>query len=275
MITRNDVIEKYREYQVLFQKLLSDKKGELENMLKVTFENVVKEELCSGSDLFLGYYNPSPSIDLVVGNIHRGKIVKRLTDKTEVTHQYGFDENDRLILVKIVPPAFCENNDEYIVLEYDGNYVNLICFRNDEKCRGIYQLGQFEYDDKNRLIKSTVCDVVSAVDKCTVINHESYIYNDDGLYMMTMWDCDIVDEDDYDVIDGVCCGFIDGMSGNDTDKEIIDDFFREVKESGYICGIDVYRFYHDEDGYITSYEAVNDNGENEVFKLAKNKKRKV
>ncbi len=273
MITKKEVISEYKKYCEEFTNIVNNKKDELKKLLKEANKRVVREELCSGSDLFLGYYNPSPSIDLVVGNIHRGKLVKRLTDKTEVTHKYGFDESDRLLTVEFIPPKDCVDNDERVVLEYDGNIVNLTCFRNARKSRGISQLARFEYDDNNRLISSTLCDI--AADRCTAINHENYTYRDGKLYSMVMWSCDAVDEDDYDMLDGVCCGWISGCDGSRIDKEIVAELINEIKKTGHTCSIDMYRFYHDDDGYIVKYDAVDKNGESTTYEIAKSKRRRV
>lgn len=39
--------------------------------------------------------------------------------------------------------------------------------------------------------------------------------------------------------------------------------------------MEMYRFYHDEDGYITSYDTVDENGESKMFEVAKSKRRMI
>ena len=48
-----------------------------------------------------GFYCPSPIIDIIVGNINRGKLYKRLTSKTLPDFEYGFDSAGQLSTVHL------------------------------------------------------------------------------------------------------------------------------------------------------------------------------
>lgn len=48
-------------------------------------------------DLILGYYCPNPLKDLVIGNVKRGRILKRKSSFASADIIFFFDENDELI----------------------------------------------------------------------------------------------------------------------------------------------------------------------------------
>lgn len=57
-------------------------------------------EVAAGSDLHRGVYCPSPVFDLVVGNTHRGRVLKRPTSCSKITHRYYFDSENQLAYVE-------------------------------------------------------------------------------------------------------------------------------------------------------------------------------
>lgn len=62
----------------------------------------VKQKACrreyAKSDMFLGYYSPD-ALDLVMGGVHRGRLLQRVPQKSRYTHEYLFDDADHLICV--------------------------------------------------------------------------------------------------------------------------------------------------------------------------------
>ena len=72
-------------------------KAELET---ACITRTVRKELASGSTLHRGFYCPSPTYDIIVGNTHRGKILKRVTSRSNPTHEYGFDADGHLLYCK-------------------------------------------------------------------------------------------------------------------------------------------------------------------------------
>ena len=60
----------------------------------------VRKEYASGSTLHRGFYCPSPTYDIIVGNTKRGKLLTRLTVISRPSHEYGFDANGRLLYCK-------------------------------------------------------------------------------------------------------------------------------------------------------------------------------
>lgn len=56
-----------------------------------------KVEHAVGGDIHRGVYCPSPILDIVVGNLHRGRIVKRVSQATKLSHRFCFGENNEMI----------------------------------------------------------------------------------------------------------------------------------------------------------------------------------
>jgi hypothetical protein len=83
-------------------------------------ELAVRTEIGSASDLHRGYYCPSLVYDIYIGNVKRGKLLKRLTSKSKRYYVYGFDQNDLLIWCK-----------EYS----NAALVTIECFVYEDGCR--------------------------------------------------------------------------------------------------------------------------------------------
>ena len=85
----------------------------------------VRRELASGSNLHRGFYCPSPVVDVVIGNTHRGKILKRITSRSKPSHEYGFNANGQLLWC-VYGPKHPNARVEYLV--YEGNTIYGITF---------------------------------------------------------------------------------------------------------------------------------------------------
>ena len=116
-------------------------------------ENTARRELAVGARfVHRGVYCPSPVFDLLVGNAHRGKILKRPTVRSKPTHEYGFDAYGRLL--------WCNNPErqtiEYLVYENDHIYgliltrANQLCTLTEEVYENgklvTYNIAQFHFD---------------------------------------------------------------------------------------------------------------------------------
>lgn len=84
--------------------------------------NTVRREYASGCRyLHRGFYCPSPAIERIIGNVRRGKILKRITRASKPTHEYGFDQDGRLLWCKTIDRDATQSV-EYLVYE-----KNCIC----------------------------------------------------------------------------------------------------------------------------------------------------
>lgn len=71
-----------------------------EELLAHCGANTVRTEYASGSTLHRGFYCPSPTYDIIVGNTKRGKLLKHPTILSNPSHEYGFDADGRLLYCK-------------------------------------------------------------------------------------------------------------------------------------------------------------------------------
>lgn len=122
--------------------------------IKENESKVVRREYSKGGEsIYRGYYCPSKIADIVVGNVKRGRLLKRVKGSNP-TYCYGFDENDKIISAKKI----C--TDEYEFIYYKGNEQIGVKFRRDAMSIAIskfendkivsYEL--FHYDGSNRTI---------------------------------------------------------------------------------------------------------------------------
>ena len=61
---------------------------------------VVYQQYCAGGTIHRGYYCPSITEDLRVGNTKRGRLCKKRPPEERLSHIYGFDAAERLIVVE-------------------------------------------------------------------------------------------------------------------------------------------------------------------------------
>ena len=240
MITESEAIKRFREYSNRFQNLADRIKNPIDLFIEAE-KSVVREDFCSGSDMFLGYYCPSLIFDLVVGNVHRGRLLKRITKRSKPTHRYGFDKDNRLRTMVEIPDAEEMNIANRAVLLYEENLITIIHIHHFEEITEIDVMAECIYDVDNKLKQYTVGLMDNS--RYNDISQEIYNYSDGGLDTVTMWKCDC-------------------LPGG--------------KLKTYIPQIDTYHFHHDSDGYIASYETVgNDFWDGTVFELSEKKRRKI
>ena len=256
MISNKEIIAEYLKYCELFNDIVCEKLSGIVTDFENENEKVVSERFCSGSDMFLGYYNPSPVFDLVVGNVHRGRLLKRVTKSTKPTHRYGLDNKNRILTMVEIPEQGMKNIDKRAVFFYEKNSVVIVrfgCFKNSTSAN---VLAQCVYDNKNRLVKYTVGEMTN--NQCWFVTQEIYSYTPQGVDTACIWDC-------FYVSDSMLKEFRNS-------KEIM-DLISDLQR--YICRADEYYFYHDDDGYIVKYDAIDKNGESTTYEIAKSKRRKV
>lgn len=144
-------------------------------------EAAVHKEYASGSTLHRGYYCPSPTYDIIVGNTKRGKLLKRLTVVSKPSHEYGFDANGKLLYCKWLrkgKPIYTE----YLVYEdqcifgitvsQDGNLAVLTEEILHNGTLTDYSYGLFLPKDGSFF--------------CVEISQEHYTYDAEGLFTCDM-----------------------------------------------------------------------------------------
>lgn len=141
----------------------------------------VHKEYASGSTLHRGFYCPSPTYDIIVGNTKRGKLSKRLPVISRHSHEYGFDANGKLLYCKWLfkgQLAYIE----YLV--YGDNTVHGITVDKDGRISTIAE--ETYTQEKLRQFLRCLCSPTIDGFCCLEIDCESYEYDSEGLCSCTM-----------------------------------------------------------------------------------------
>ncbi len=120
-----------------------------------------------GEVLHRGYYCPSSIIDIVVGNLNRGRLLKY--NQSTPTFTFGFDAENRIVTVEN------EIGNEYIF--YNGEKSIGICFYEDSS---IFRVSQCIYSN-HRIKEYSVIDYNPYVKQVSEYRREEYEYNDESL----------------------------------------------------------------------------------------------
>lgn len=140
----------------------------------------VRKEYASGSTLYRGFYCPSPVYDLIVGNTHRGRILKRITKASTPSHEYGFDANGRLLYCK---SFYMERHSYTEYLVYGENIVHGITVDRSGRVSTITE--EIHAQGKLQQFLHCLCTPTKGGFSCREIDCESYEYDDEGLFRCT------------------------------------------------------------------------------------------
>lgn len=146
------------------------------NKCHLIFNSLNSNTVCyaysvGGEALHRGYYCPSPILDIVVGNCSRGKLLKRVTEKSKPTYRYGYDSNNEIITVDQI---YLDSNE---IIVRQGQIETGILFTKDF---GINTLSECIYNGK-QLTSYAFC-LYSAYEKRVVeYRKEEYQYSAAGL----------------------------------------------------------------------------------------------
>lgn len=138
-----------------------------ESVFKELSSKVVYEQYgIGGKCLHRGYFCPSVIIDIISGNINRGKI-KKDTNRADFT--FGFDCNNKLVLVKQ------EDRYEFIIYQ-DGNEIGITVL-DDFK---IAAISYCQYAT-NRILEYTFCLYDPYKNQIIEITKEEYSYSENKM----------------------------------------------------------------------------------------------
>ncbi len=161
----------------------------------------LREEICTGSNMHRGYYNPSLVYDLIVGGNKRGRILKKHTARCSDYYRYYYGTDDRLMKVEYVlnnqvrSTEYIQYRDNYVLGVTLSRFLGRLELRT--VCEEVYTNG----------VLSTVscmhCYLKEDKYRCFRFIMESYQYNESGLRgCVEQWlnpPSDYYVEDRYDI----------------------------------------------------------------------------
>lgn len=226
----------------------------LKNLRDLAEKSAVRKEYSNNeSGMYRGYYCPSPVDDLIIGGCRRGKLLKRITKRTNPDREYLFDSNNRLVAVNSLLDWKAVHTE---VLIYEDNLVTGIDIDNSDN--SISEISECTYDSDNK-IKSFLTASVSwkkAIrTKIDEIELEKYSYDESGLK-------------ETEIISYYkSCKAIKNI----INKSFEDNLALETKLDLPDCdtSYERYIFYHDNDGFIDKYVLINPYGDEEYKALRK------
>lgn len=145
--------------------------------------DTVRHEYASQSTLRRGFYCPSPVIELIVRNIHRGRILKRITSRSNPTHEYGFSASGKLLWCTTLRNG-AVSFTEY--LSYENNRVYGFMF--DAYGRLCTLTEEIYENDKIVSYSHCLCLTFDTVVRCASLEREDYFYDAEGLCCCEWYD---------------------------------------------------------------------------------------
>ena len=226
----------------------------LKNLRDLAVKSAVRKEYSNNENgIYRGYYCPSPVDDLIIGGCRRGKLLKRITKRTNPDKEYLFDSNNRLVAVNSLLDWKAVRTE---VLIYEDNLVTGIDIDNYDN--SIIELSECIYDSDNK-IKSFLTASVSwkkAIrTKIDEIELEKYSYDESGLKGTEI----ISYFKSYKVIKRMLKNAIENNPTLEAKLGLPDC------DTNY----ERYIFHHDNDGFIDKYVIINPCGDEEYKALRK------
>lgn len=146
--------EKFKKFKGIISELISirnEYEVQLLHLRALTEKEIVNIQYSKGGEtIHRGYYCPSPVLDLIVGGLKRGKLLKRKPEFGRYSYEHCFDSNNRLILVKGVNEFTTPEsnyNEEYLL--HKGNIISGVEF---DQMGDIVAVSRCTYE-KNNIIK--------------------------------------------------------------------------------------------------------------------------
>ena len=221
--------EDYAKQYVMFQSIVDHimsvyklHKDKIDQMTDQLDEIAVHKEIGSVSDMHRRYYCPSLTHDIVVGNVDRGRLLKRLTPRSKRYFVYGYDHAGRMIWCKEFSNASLVNIETFI---YEGEYrygftqnmnhpmfaITQEKFQNGRIVNYLYGHGYhaeeemvwvewrqecYHYDEIG--LKS--CDVFRVCPTMMDMTHDKLIFNRDNGYLKNYYRETLIGLDEVEVI---------------------------------------------------------------------------
>ena len=226
----------------------------LKDLRELAVKSAVRKEYSNNENgIYRGYYCPSPVDDLIIGGCRRGKLLKRITKRTNPDKEYLFDSDNRLVAVNSLLDWKAVHTE---VLIYEDNLVTGIDIDNYDN--SIIELSECIYDSDNKIksfLTASVSSNKATRTKIDEIELEKYSYDESGLKGTEI----ISYFKSYKAIKNII------------KKSFEDNLALETKLDSPDCDTNYerYIFHHDNDGFIDKYVIINPYGDEEYKTLRK------
>ena len=214
----------------------------LKDLRELAVKSAVRKEYSNNENgMYRGYYCPSPVDDLIIGGCRRGKLLNRITKRTNPDREYLFDSNNRLVAVNSLLYWKAVHTE---VLIYKDNLVTGIDIDNYDN--SVSEISECTYNLDNK-IKSFLTASISSnkTIKTTIeeIELEKYSYDESGLK-----ETEIISYfKSYKTIKRMLKNAIENSPTLEAKLGLPDC---DTSYQRYI-------FYHDNDGFIDKYVIIN------------------
>lgn len=226
----------------------------LKDLRELAVKSAVRKEYSNNENgIYRGYYCPSPVDDLIIGGCRRGKLLKRITKRTNPDREYLFDSNNRLVAVNSLLDWKTVHTE---VLIYEDNLVTGIDIDNYDN--SVSEISECTYNSDDKITSFLTASVSSNKTIKTTIEEielEKYSYDKSGL-------------NEVEIISYYkSCKAIKNI----INKSFEDNLALETKLNLPDCdtSYERYIFHHDNDGFIDKYVIINPYGNEEYKALRK------
>ena len=151
---------------------------DLNNISSVAKTKAVRFEYAIKGSVHRAVYCPSPVLDLLVGNVRRGRILDRVTAASKITHRFGFDKNNQLQFVEVISDI----DRQIAYTEYITREKNKLFGITIDNAGHLSALSEEQFVD-GRIQKYIYAEMLPATEDilCFDLNTEEYQYDEHGL----------------------------------------------------------------------------------------------
>ena len=233
---------------------------------KALAETCYREYSKGGEGTHRGYYCPSPVIDLVIGNVSRGRLLKR---RPVVNYDYIYYLNEARQIIMV--DAFATWEDDRFEYNKKTLYTREFVFHGENVETSVeYHLDWFL--GYIHMYSASLCDYAAGKLRAyrRLIMH-TYCRDDGSFY--TDKDSCLFKAEDYEYDEsGLMCGFVCGDKFSHKTKTRRGNFRPNVSTRE-----EAYRFFHNEEGLLYAYKSLEPrpDGLDPMYYIAKSKLRKI
>lgn len=228
---------------------------------KALAETCYREYSKGGEGTHRGYYCPSPVIDLLIGNVSRGRLLKR---RPAANYDYIYYLNEARQIIMVDDFATWENGSKTLYTRefvFHGENIETSVEYQLNRCLGyihMYSASLCDYDaGKLRAYRSLVMDAYCRDDGSRYANKDSCLFN--------------AEDYEYDE-SGLMCKAVLGEKLSFKEKTRSGKF----KPAGYTQEY-AYKLFHNEEGFMYAYKSLEPrpDGLDPMYYIAKSKLRKL